>query len=231
MQFTLYVLDKVWGPNPMKVGIFLEQLGLEYEVKFKSMNDDPQNGVKGEEFLKICPNGRTPALVDHKNNDFVVWESGAILKYLASKYDDSKQYAGKTVEEQATIDEWLFFQCTGHSPAQGNLFYSLKYWPSKYNEEAPKNVVVRFRDETNRVLSVYEQQFKQQAEKYGEDKMWLVYDHATTADFSCIPWFGILSRFSGDMGLSLDEYPHVSKYIQKAMALPASKKIFEKLQF
>ncbi|WFC98789.1 glutathione transferase [Malassezia yamatoensis] len=213
------------------IGIFLEQLGLEYEVKFKSMNDDPKKGVKGEDYLKVCPNGRTPALVDHKNNDFVVWESGAILKYLANKYDDSKQYAGKTVEEQATIDEWLFFQCTGHSPVQGNLFFSLKYWPSKYNEEAPKNVINRFRDENYRVLNVFEERLKKQAELLGKDKAWLAFDHPTIADISTIPWFILLTKFGEVLEVKLEDYPNVAEYIKRSQALPSVQKIYSQFSY
>lgn len=123
MDFTLYALPQ-WGPSPTKFAIFLEQLGLTYTAKHLEMNSTDKKGVKAEDYLKFCPNGGTPTLIDHKNKDFTVWESGAILQYLAHKYDPSQQYAGKTIEEQAFVNQWLFFQVTGHSPVQGNLFYT-----------------------------------------------------------------------------------------------------------
>ncbi|KAI3626606.1 hypothetical protein CBS9595_001967 [Malassezia furfur] len=230
MHFTLYALDGIWGPNPLKVAFFLEQLGLDYEVKTLAMNStDKEKGVKGEDYLKICANGRTPTLIDHKNNDFTVWESGAILQYLARKYDPSSQYTGKSLEEQAIVDQWFFFQCTGHSPVQGNLHFSKMYWQDKYHEEAPENVVSRFRDETNRVLSVYEGQLQRQTEKYGEEKAWLVLDHPTVADFSAMPWLGSLAKFGDKLAIDLTQYPHVFKYVKMYLQLPSVAKVLEKL--
>lgn len=57
--------------------------------------------------------------VDHKNSDFVVWESGAILNYLSNKYDSEGKFGGKSAEEKAVIDQWLFLQMTGLGPSQG----------------------------------------------------------------------------------------------------------------
>lgn len=231
MSFTLYALDNVWGPNPMKVGFFLEQLGLKYAVKTLTINStDKEKGVKGEDYLKINLNGRTPTLVDHQNNDFTVWESGAILQYLGHKYDPSKQYVGTTVEEQAIVNQWLFFQATGHSPIQGNLYFSKMYWQGKYNEDAPENVVNRFRDETNRVLGVFEEQLKRQTAKNGEEKAWLALDHMTIADFSAIPWLSILPKFGEKLGIDLNSYPNLAKYVQKSMDLPSVKKVYEQIK-
>lgn len=230
MHFTLYALDGIWGPNSIKVAFFLEQLGLDYEVKTLEMNStDKEKGVKGEDYLKICANGRTPTLIDHKNNDYTVWESSAILQYLARKYDPSGQYVGNTVEEQGIVDQWLFFQCTGHSPVQGNLHFSKMYWQGKYHEEAPENVVSRFRDETKRVLSVYEAQLKKQVEKFGEANAWLVFNHPTVADFSAMPWLGSLAKFGDKLGINLPEYPHVFAYVKMYLALPSVTKVLEKL--
>lgn len=92
------------GPNPLKVAILLEKLGLSYEVVPLVFGDDQEKGVKGK-FLKVNPNGRVPALVDHQNKDFTVWESGAILLYLVGKYDKEGKFRGKTVEEQAVTDQ------------------------------------------------------------------------------------------------------------------------------
>lgn len=75
------------GPNPLKVAILLEKLGLSYEVIPLDFSNDAQNGVKGSKFLAVNPNGRVPALVDHQNGDLVIWESGAILFYLVEQYD------------------------------------------------------------------------------------------------------------------------------------------------
>ena len=92
------------------------------------MGDGP-NGIKGPDFLKINPwvhislsrsidtqrehanrNGRIPALVDHTNNDHAVWESGAILLYVAERFDPKRRFIGNTLEERSQVWEWLFFQ-------------------------------------------------------------------------------------------------------------------------
>lgn len=102
-QFTIYS-HRGPGPNPLKVAILLEKLGLSYDVVPLDFGDDAEKGVKGK-FLKVNPNGRVPALVDHQNNDFTVWESGAILLYLVAKYDKDGKYLGKTPEEQAITNQ------------------------------------------------------------------------------------------------------------------------------
>ena len=220
-HFTLYVLTGAWGLNPIKVGAFLEQLGLDYEVKTVDLGStDKATGVKGEDFLRLCPNGRTPALIDHQQQDFVVWESGAILQYLAEVYDTEHKYHGKTPFERAIVNEWLFFQVTGHSPVQGNLNFAKYYWPKVFNEEAPVNVFKRFGNELYRVMGVYELQLSQQAAKYGEENAWLAANHLTIADFSALGWFVEYPKMPAP-ALDVGDFPHVQKYMHKLSSLPA----------
>lgn len=126
-QVTLYS-HRGPGPNPFKVAILLEKLGLEYEVVALDFGDDAENGVKGKKFLAVNPNGRVPAIVDHQANDFVVWESGAILYYLVEKYDKEGKFFGKSIDEKTTTMQWLTHQLSGLGPTQGNLNYALHYW-------------------------------------------------------------------------------------------------------
>ena len=111
-QFTLYS-HKGPGPNPLKAAILLEKLGLTYDVDALDFGDDAEKGVKGAKFLKFNPNGRVPALVDHQNKDFCVWESGAILYYLVEKYDKEGKFFGKTPEEKTITMQWLTHQLSG----------------------------------------------------------------------------------------------------------------------
>lgn len=97
------------------MAILLEKLGLTYDVIPLDFSDDPEKGVKGSNFLKLNPNGRVPALVDHQNSDFCVWESGAILYYLVDRYDKEGKYFGKTSEERAVTMQWLTHQLSGES--------------------------------------------------------------------------------------------------------------------
>jgi glutathione S-transferase len=68
---------------------------------------------KGPEFTKLNPNGRLPALVDHSNNDFTIWESGAIMLYLVGKYDTEHKISFADFDSNATANQYLMFQMSG----------------------------------------------------------------------------------------------------------------------
>lgn len=116
-QYTLYS-HRGPGPNPLKAAVLMEHLGISYDVVPLDLNDDPEKGVKGAKFLKINPNGRVPCLVSNDSNGFSVWESGAILTYLADKHDKEGKFYGKTPEERAITMQWLTFQLSGLGPVQ-----------------------------------------------------------------------------------------------------------------
>ena len=136
-QFTLYT--HVGGPNGWyvllpappfgfltsylfsyrKVAMVLEELGLTYEPIYL---DFSKKQHKAPEYTKFNPNGRIPALVDHENGDFVIWESSAILLYLVDKYDTEKKLTVTDEKERYSMIQWLFFQASG----QGYAFYNLK---------------------------------------------------------------------------------------------------------
>lgn len=118
-QFTLYS-HKGPGPNPLKAAILLQKLGLTYDVVALDFGDDAEKGVKGK-FLKVNPNGRVPALVDHQNKDFTIWESGAILYYIVEKYDTSGTFFGKSTDDKSVVMQWLTHQLSGLGPAQGQV--------------------------------------------------------------------------------------------------------------
>ena len=130
-------------PNGYKISIALEELGLEYKVKKLDFNTAEQ---KEEWFLKINPNGRIPAIIDHSNNGLSVFESGAILLYLADKYN-------KLIPQDPTgrvrCIEWLMFQMGGLGPMQGqaNVF-------GRYFEEKIPSAISRYRNECRRLYSV-----------------------------------------------------------------------------
>lgn len=230
-HFTLYALTGHWGPNPMKVGALLEALGLDYEIKGVDFgSDDKERGVKGADYIAICANGRAPTLIDHKNNDFTVWESGAILQYLVDKYDTEGKYTGKTLEEKAIVNQWLFFQVSGHSPVQGNLFFTKVYWKDAYGGDAPETVVKRFNTELQRVLDVYEKQLEMQEKTHDADHAWLALDRPTIADFSAYGWLFSLPMFAGQLGLDLAKFPRVSKFIERLDSLDPVKAMRKRQQ-
>ncbi|KAI0336810.1 glutathione S-transferase C-terminal-like protein [Cubamyces sp. BRFM 1775] len=170
--FTLYGDVASLGPNPIKVAIVLEELGLEYNVV-------PYNTVKGEQknpkYLKFNPNGRTPTLVDHSNGDFVIWESNAILLYLIEKYDPEHKLSVADVDAKYTLVQWLFFQSSGQGPYFGQAFW-FRY---QHSEKVP-SALERYQKEILRVFGVLESVLSKQE--------WLVGGRLTVADLSFITW-------------------------------------------
>lgn len=108
---TLY--SHAGGPNPWKVAIILEELGIPYETKFEDMST-----LKKEPFVKVNPNGRVPAIED-PNTGVTLWESGAIVEYLVQEYDKSEKLHYKTSPEKYITQQWLHFQMSGQGPYYG----------------------------------------------------------------------------------------------------------------
>ncbi len=139
-MITLYTSPT---PNGHKVSIMLEEMGLDYKVHAINLGSKEQ---KEDWFLKINPNGRIPAIVDHDNGDFPVFESGAIMLYLAEK-------TGKLIPSDPDgrwrAIQWLMFQMGGVGPMQGqaNVFY--RYFPEKL-----PSAIDRYQNETRRLYEV-----------------------------------------------------------------------------
>ncbi len=130
-------------PNGVKISIALEELGVEYTVRKINFNIAEQ---KEDWFLKISPNGRIPAIIDHDNNGLSVFESGAILLYLADKY---KKLIPQDAVGRVKCIEWLMFQMAGIGPMQGqaNVF-------GRYFDEKIPSAISRYRNECRRLYSV-----------------------------------------------------------------------------
>lgn len=190
-------------PNGWKVSIALEELDLAYQMK-------PVNIGRGDqfsaEFLVISPNNRMPAIVDHDNsqddadNPISVFESGAILLYLAQK-------TGKLMPHDALgqkeMMEWLFWQVGNQGPMAGQLSHFVNYAPT----EQPYSKT-RYANEYNRCLGVLEQRLK------GRD---FILGDYSIADIICWPWVLIAKP----LGQSLDEFPNVSAWRQRIKQRPA----------
>ena len=130
-------------PNGVKISIVLEELGLEYTVRKIDFNIAEQ---KEDWFLKISPNGRIPAIIDHDNNGLSVFESGAIMLYLADKY---KKLIPQDPVGRVKCIEWLMFQMAGIGPMQGqaNVF-------GRYFDKKIPSAISRYRNECRRLYSV-----------------------------------------------------------------------------
>jgi GST-like protein len=136
-------------PNGWKVSIALEELGLPYIVRPLSLGQLEQ---KEEWFLKINPNGRIPAIVDHDNGDFAVFESGAILIYLAEKTGKLLPTESKA---RSRVLQWLMFQMGGVGPMMGQANVFFRYAPEKI-----QYAIDRYQRESRRLFEVMERELK-----------------------------------------------------------------------
>ena len=134
-------------PNGYKISIMLEEAGLDYTVHAIDLSSQEQ---KAPEFLAMNPNGRIPVIVDHDNDDFVVFESGAILIYLAER---TGMFLPADEKARSQVLQWLMFQMGGLGPMMGqaNVFY-------RYFEEKIPAAIHRYQHEGQRLLGVLDRQ-------------------------------------------------------------------------
>jgi GST-like protein len=163
-------------PNGYKVSIMLEEIGLDYTVHPIDMGKQEQ---KEPEFLAMNPNGRIPVIVDHDNGDFVVFESGAILLYLAEK---TGQLLPEEEKARSQVIQWLMFQMGGIGPMMGqaNVFY-------RYFDEKIPAAIHRYQHEGLRLLNVLDHRLD------GRDYLC---DEYSIADIAAWPW-AVTHNWSG----------------------------------
>ena len=185
-------------PNGHKVSIALEELGLPYELKVLDLAAGDQ---KRPDYLAICPNGRIPAIVDHDEGGFAVFESGAILVYLAEK---TGQLMPKDVKGRSLVMQWLMFQMGGIGPMMGqaNVFY--RYFPQKIQP-----AIDRYQAEGRRLFEVLDGRLK--------DHEWLAGDYSI-ADMATYPWVLSAATFTGE---DLSPYANVLRWMEAVGARPA----------
>jgi len=184
-------------PNGWKASIMLEEVGLPYAVKALRLDKLEQ---KQEAFLRINPNGRIPAIVDRDEGDFPVFESGAILLYLAEK-------TGKLLpadrKGRSRAIQWLMFQMSGVGPMQGqaNVFF-------RYAPERIEYAIQRYQNETKRLYTVLDRQLA--------DHEYLAGGYSI-ADVATWPWVSI----HGWAGVAIDDLPHLQRWIALVGERPA----------
>ena len=192
-------------PNGWKVSIALEEMGLPYEVK-------PVNIGAGEqftpEFLAISPNNRMPALVDPEGPDgkpLSIFESGAILQYLANK---SGQFYPTDIRTRAEVDQWLFWQVGGLGPMAGQTHHFRQYAPALIKDQRQIAYGVRrYTDETNRLYGVLNKRLA--------DREYVAGDYSI-ADMAIWPWI-----LPGPQGQDLEDFPHLKAWMERVGARPA----------
>jgi glutathione S-transferase/GST-like protein len=200
-MLTLYTAAT---PNGHKVSIALEELELPYELRVLELSANQQ---KQPEFLAINPNGRIPAIVDHDAEDFAVFESGAILVYLAEK-------AGKLlpsdVKGRSRVLQWLMFQMAGVGPMMGQANVFFRYFPERIQP-----AIDRYQGEVRRLFGVLDGHLA--------DHEYLAGDYSI-ADIATFPWVRTW-RWSG---VPIDDFAHLRRWLAAIRARPAVQRGLER---
>ena len=195
-------------PNGHKVTMLLEETGLDHDIK-------PINIGKGEQFdpafLKIAPNNRMPAIVDHQPADggepLSLFESGAILLYLAEK---TGKFIPADIRGRSEVLQWLFWQMGGLGPMAGQNHHFVTYAP----ERIPY-AMDRYVNETNRLYGVLDRRLADRAFVAGDDY--------TIADMASYPWIVPHER----QQQKLSDFPHLERWFRAIEERPATVRAYE----
>ena len=198
-------------PNGHKVSLFLEEAGLPYAVH-------PINIGQGDQFkpdfLKIAPNNRIPAIVDHSPGDggapISLFESGAILLYLAEK---TGQFIAQDLRGRQETLQWLFWQMGGLGPMAGQNHHFSQFAPEKI-----PYAIKRYVDETARLYGVLDRRLADRAFVAGEDY--------SIADMAIYPWI-VSHKWQSQR---LEDFPHVQRWFNSIKERPATVRAYELVQ-
>ena len=219
MATTLQPIQ-VWGqggPNPPKVAMLLNELGLEFTYQPIGFAD-----VKKPAYLAINPNGRLPAIHD-PNTSLTIWESGAILEYLVEQYDTGNKFSfGQGTPEYYQAKQWLFFQVSGQGP-----YYGQFYWFKKLHPEPVESAQTRYLNEIKRVTGVVEGHLEKQEK--GADGPWLVGGKYSYVDLAWLMWQKVVAGVASAEELDMGAFPHVQEWLEKIAAREGVKKVLEGL--
>lgn len=190
-------------PNGHKASVALEELGLPYTVNALNLaaNEQKQPG-----FLAINPNGRIPAIVDREADDFAVFESGAILIYLAEK---TGRLMPTDPKGRSRVIQWLMFQMGGVGPMMGQANVFFRYFPEKIQP-----AIDRYQNESRRLFEVLDTQLRREE--------WLAGDFSI-ADIANWCWV----RTHKWSGVSIDGLPHLQRWLDAMKARPACQRGIE----
>jgi len=198
-------------PNGHKVSLFLEEAGLPYEVH-------PINIGQGEQFkpdfLKIAPNNRIPAIVDHNPTDggapISLFESGAILLYLAEK---TGKFIPQDLRGRQEALQWLFWQMGGLGPMAGQNHHFSQFAPEKI-----PYAIKRYVDETARLYGVLDRRLA--------DRTFVAGDAYSIADMAIYPWI-VSHKWQSQ---KLEDFPHVERWFNHIKQRPATVRAYELVQ-
>lgn len=187
-------------PNGWKASIALEEMSLEYKtISVNIMTGDQ----KTPEFLAINPNGRIPAIVDTDNDNFAIFESGAIMIYLAEK---SGMFLPSDIKKRSLVLQWLMFQMGGIGPMMGQANVFFRYFPEKIPA-----AIERYQSESKRLFTVLNNQLS--------DNEYLAGDYSI-ADMANWSWV----KTHAWSGVEIDDLPHVKRWLDQINERPAVQK-------
>ena len=193
-------------PNGHKITIFLEEAALEYRIIPVNIGQGDQFKA---EFLAISPNNRIPAVVDNAPADggapFSLFESGAILQYLAEK---TGRFLPQSTRERFVVMQWLFWQMGGLGPMAGQNHHFVQYAP----ERIPY-AMERYINETHRLYGVLDKRLADREFIAGEYSI---------ADMACYPWIVPHER----QRQNLAEFPHLEKWFERVGRRPAVQRAY-----
>ena len=187
-------------PNGWKVSVTLEELDLPYQTHAVNL---AQNEQKEEWYLKLNPNGRIPTIVDRDNGDFAVFESGAIMIYLAEKMG---RLMPADAEGRSRVIQWLMFQMGGIGPMMGQANVFFRYFPEKIQP-----AIDRYQNESRRLFEILDR-------RLGESE-WLA-DNYSIADIANWCWV----RTYKWSGVSIDGLVNLRRWLDAMKARPACRR-------
>lgn len=188
-------------PNGWKISVALEELGLPYRARLVNLLANEQ---KKPEFLKLNPNGRIPVIVDHGNNGLVLFESGAILIYLAEK---TGRLLPRDPTERLMALQWLMFQMGGVGPMMGQANVFFRYLPEKIPV-----AIERYQNECRRLFEVLDHRLS--------EAQWLAGSEYSIADIANWCWV----RTYKWSGASIDNLPHLRRWLDAMKERPACRR-------
>jgi GST-like protein len=203
MSIQLFAFDT---PNGRKISVALEEMGLPYQVQVVNITQDDQFKP---DFLRISPNNKIPAIIDTQGPDgqpISVFESGAILMYLAEK---TGRFLPATGAERVSVLEWLMFQMGGFGPMPGQVHH----FAGLTNEDDKRYGLKRYMTETLRLYGVMDKRLANHAFFAGD---------LSIADFAILGWVWRHPRHQVDLA----QFPNVKRWFDQLMARPAVQRGF-----
>ncbi|MEO0636534.1 MAG: glutathione S-transferase N-terminal domain-containing protein [Pseudomonadota bacterium] len=197
-------------PNGVKVSIALEELGVPYEAHTVKLNE-----TETPEFLSLNPNNKIPAIIDPdgpNGEPLALWESGAILIYLAEKYGG---LLPKDPAERYHTIQWVMFQMGGVGPMFGQYGFFAKFAGKDIEDPRPRE---RYQNEAKRLLRVLEGQL-------ADGRQWLMGDEYTIADIAIFPWIRAARTFyEAEEAFEFHTRPSVVAWTDRCIVRPASER-------